>query len=423
MKNNENKNIELSDIANLESTKLISKIKDELFTSIKSLEIPVDSKVIDRLTYLLDTYKTSNGSIYYKDVIGNDTYIITDNNVLFRVDNNEKAILDIVDYLSNMSNSERNNMFLSFYKDTARIVNSYDTDNINKIHRVLSRLFSSDTYYGPKTKYIDLYRDTNYGAKQDIISYYLKDSSLKERLVKLVKSIYPGMDDINANRLLRHMEVTPTTDEGMCSYSVIANMIYEKYYGNSEAFLNDFGYEMSINSKLNSGELMTDMYAYCNKGVLVNDNIVSKTNEGQVSLSDRLVSSMWNKLFNTNLINNFFKSKNINLEVSEEVLFDYYNINGNTNSLSKNLFDGIISNIVKSLEQGKHVAIALSDFDIIVDGFEERINNNHVMSIASVLDNGLLEVDSWGKKCYIDLKNVTKSASQITISELSLNEK
>ena len=417
------KNIELSDIANLDSTKLISKIKDELFTSIKSLEIPVDSKVIDRLTYLLDTYKTSNGSIYYKDVIGNDTYIITDNNVLFRVDNNEKAILDIVDYLSNMSNSERNNMFLSFYKDTARIVNSYDTDNINKIHRVLSRLFSSDTYYEHKTKYIDLYRDTNYGAKQDIISYYLKDSSLKERLVKLVKSIYPGMDDINANRLLRHMEVTPTTDEGMCSYSVIANMIYEKYYGNSEAFLNYFGYEMSINSKLNSGELMTDMYAYCNKGVLVNDNIVSKTNEGQVSLSDRLVSSMWNKLFNTDLINSFFKSKNINLEVSEEVLFDYYNIDGNTSSLSKNLFDGIISNIVKSLEQGKHVAIALSDFDIIVDGFEERINNNHVMSIASVLDNGLLEVDSWGKKCYIDLKNVTKSASQITISELSLNEK
>ena len=417
------KNIELSDIANLDSTKPISKIKDELFASIKSLEIPVDSKVIDRLTYLLDTYKTSNGSIYYKDVIGNDTYIITDNNVLFRVDNNEKSILDIVDYLSNMSNSERNNMFLSFYKDTARIVNSYDTDNINKIHRVLSRLFSSDTYYEHKTKYIDLYRDTNYGAKQDIISYYLKDSSLKERLVKLVKSIYPGMDDINANRLLRHMEVTPTTDEGMCSYSVIANMIYEKYYGNSEAFLNDFGYEMSINSKLNSGELMTDMYAYCNKGVLVNDNIVSKTNEGQVSLSDRKVSSMWNKLFNTNLINSFFKSKNINLEVSEEVLFDYYNINGNTNSLSKNLFDGIISNIVKSLEQGKHVAIALSDFDIIVDGFEERINNNHVMSIASVLDNGLLEVDSWGKKCYIDLKNVTKSASQITISELSLNEK
>ena len=417
------KNIELSDIANLDSTKPISKIKDELFTSIKSLEIPVDSKVIDRLTYLLDTYKTSNGSIYYKDVIGNDTYIITDNNVLFRVDNNEKGILDIVDYLSNMSNSERNNMFLSFYKDTARIVNSYDTDNINKIHRVLSRLFSSDTYYEHKTKYIDLYRDTNYGAKQDIISYYLKDSSLKERLVKLVKSIYPGMDDINANRLLRHMEVTPTTDEGMCSYSVIANMIYEKYYGNSEAFLNDFGYEMSINSKLNSGELMTDMYAYCNKEVLVNDNIVSKTNEGQVSLSDRKVSSMWNKLFNTNLINSFFKSKNINLEVSEEVLFDYYNINGNTNSLSKNLFDGIISNIVKSLEQGKHVAIALSDFDIIVDGFEERINNSHVMSIVSVLDNGLLEVDSWGKKCYIDLKNVTKSASQITISELSLNEK
>ena len=417
------KNIELSDIANLDSTKPISKIKDELFTSIKSLEIPVDSKVIDRLTYLLDTYKTSNGSIYYKDVIGNDTYIITDNNVLFRVDNNEKSILDIVDYLSNMSNSERNNMFLSFYKDTARIVNSYDTDNINKINRVLSRLFSSDTYYEHKTKYIDLYRDTNYGAKQDIISYYLKDSSLKERLVKLVKSIYPGMDDINANRLLRHMEVTPTTDEGMCSYSVIANMIYEKYYGNSEAFLNDFGYEMSINSKLNSGELMTDMYAYCNKGVLVNDDIVSKTNEGQVSLSDRKVSSMWNKLFNTDLINSFFKSKNINLEVSEEVLFDYYNIDGNTSSLSKNLFDGIISNIVKSLEQGKHVAIALSDFDIIVDGFEERINNNHVMSIVSVLDNGLLEVDSWGKKCYIDLKNVTKSASQITISELSLNEK
>ena len=417
------KNIELSDIANLDSTKPISKIKDELFSSIKSLDMPVDSKVIDRLTYLLDTYKTSNGSIYYKDVIGNDTYIITDNNVLFRVDNNENSILDVVDYLSNMSNSERNNMFLSFYKDTARVVNSYDTDNINKIHRVLSRLFSSDTYYGHKTKYIDLYSDNNYGSKQDIIPYYLKDSSLKERLVKLVKSIYPGMDDINANRLLRHMEVTPTTDEGMCSYSVIANMIYEKYYGNSKAFLRDFNYEMDINSKLNSGELMTDMYAYCNKGVLVNDNIVSKTNEEQVSLSDRKVSSMWNKLFNTDLINNFFKSKNINLEVNEEVLFDYYNINGNTNSLSKNLFDGIISNIVKSLEQGKHVAIELSDFDIIVDGFEERINNNHVMSIVSVLDNGLLEVDSWGKKCYIDLKNVTKSARQITISELSLNEK
>ena len=417
------KNIELSDIANLDSTKPISKIKDELFEAIKSLETPIDSKVIDRLTYLLDTYKTSNGSIYYKDVIGNDTYIITDNNVLFRVDNNENSILDVVDYLSNMSNSERNNMFLSFYKDTARIVNSYDSDNINKIHRVLSRLFSSDTYYEHKTKYIDLYSDNNYGSKQDIIPYYLKDSSLKERLVKLVKSIYPGMDDINANRLLRHMEVTPTTDEGMCSYSVIANMIYEKYYGNSKAFLRDFNYEMDINSKLNSGELMADMYAYCNKGVLVNDNIVSKTNEEQVSLCDRLVSSMWNKLFNTDLINNFFKSKNINLEVSEEVLFDYYNINGNTNSLSKNLFDGIISNIVKSLEQGKHVAIALSDFDIVVDGFEERISNNHVMSIVSVLDNGLLEVDSWGKKCYIDLKNITKSARQITISELSLNEK
>ena len=417
------KNIELSDIANLDSTKPISKIKDELFEAIKSLDMPVDSKVIDRLTYLLDTYKTSNGSIYYKDVIGNDTYIITDNNVLFRVDNNENSILDVVDYLSNMSNSERNNMFLSFYKDTARIVNSYGSDNINKIHRVLSRLFSSDTYYEHKTKYIDLYSDNNYGSKQDIIPYYLKDSSLKERLVKLVKSIYPGMDDINANRLLRHMEVTPTTDEGMCSYSVIANMIYEKYYGNSKAFLRDFNYEMDINSKLNSGELMTDMYAYCNKGVLVNDNIVSKTNEEQVSLSDRKVSSMWNKLFNTDLINSFFKSKNINLEVSEEVLFDYYNIDGNTNSLSKNLFDGIISNIVKSLEQGKHVAIALSDFDIVVDGFEERISNNHVMSIVSVLDNGLLEVDSWGKKCYIDLKNITKSARQITISELSLNEK
>ena len=417
------KNIELSDIANLDSTKPISKIKDELFASIKSLETPIDSEVIDRLTYLLDTYKTSNGSIYYKDVIGNDTYIITDNNVLFRLDNNENSILDVVDYLSNMSNSERNNMFLSFYKDTARIVNSYDSDNINRIHRVLSRLFSGDTYYGHKTKYIDLYSDNNYGSKQDIIPYYLKDSSLKERLVKLVKSIYPGMDDINANRLLRHMEVTPTTDEGMCSYSVIANMIYEKYYGNSEAFLRDFSYEMDINSKLNSGELMADMYAYCNRGVLVNDNIVSTTNEEQVSLCDRKVSSMWNKLFNTDLINNFFKSKNINLEVSEEVLFDYYNIDGNTNPLSKNLFDGIISNIVKSLEQGKHVAIALSDFDIVVDGFEERISNNHVMSITSVLDTGLLEVDSWGKKCYIDLKNVTKSARQITISELSLNEK
>ena len=417
------KNIELSDIANLDSTKPISKIKDELFETIKSLDTPIDSEVIDRLTYLLDTYKTSNGSIYYKDVIGNDTYIITDNNVLFRVDNNENNILDVVDYLSNMSNSERNNMFLSFYKDTARIVNSYDSDNINRIHRVLSRLFSGDTYYGHKTKYIDLYSDNNYGSKQDIIPYYLKDSSLKERLVKLVKSIYPGMDDINANRLLRHMEVTPTTDEGMCSYSVIANMIYEKYYGNSEAFLRDFNYEMSINSKLNSGELMADMYAYCNRGVLVNDNIVSTTNEEQVSLCDRKVSSMWNKLFNTDLINSFFKSKNINLEVSEEVLFDYYNIDGNTNPLSKNLFDGIISNIVKSLEQGKHVAIALSDFDIVVDGFEERISNNHVMSITSVLDTGLLEVDSWGKKCYIDLKNVTKSARQITISELSLNEK
>ena len=126
---------------------------------------------------------------------------------------------------------------------------------------------------------------------------------------------------------------------------------------------------------------------------------------------------------NSKIIRDIVKDKNINLEVSEEILFDYYNIDGNTSSLSKNLFDGIISNIVKSLEQGKHVAIALSDFDIIVDGFEERINNSHVMSIVSVLDNGLLEVDSWGKKCYIDLKNVTKSASQITISELSLNEK
>ena len=420
------KNINIFDIINFDDTKSISKIKDEIFKFTASLEqqgVFIDSNIIDNLTYILDSYKTNNGSIYYKDVIGSDTYIISDNEVSFKVDNNENIILDVIDYLDKISNNERNNMFLSFYKNTARKINSYDKNYVDLMHKVLSRLDTNKTFSQYKTKYIDLYKDNNFGVKQDIIPKYLKDNNLKDRLINLVKKMYPNMDSININRLLRHMEVTQVTDEGMCSYAVVANMIYEKYYNKSNEFLIDFNYPMYINSALNSGELMTDLYAFSNNNILINDNIVSKTNDGQVSLSDRKISSMWNNLFNTTLINKYFNYKNINLELKEDILFDYYNYTNNENQLSTNLFDGIVSNITKSLESGKHIAIALENFDIVVDGFEQKINNSHVMSVVNILDNGILEVDSWGKKCYIDLKNATKSATQITISELSLNEK
>ena len=127
--------------------------------------------------------------------------------------------------------------------------------------------FYKEYHYNVNGKEIDERKMADY-IKRGVVN--LNDPNVRKigtqeysRLKNILKD--QGYSSVQASEIMRGLD-----NEGACSYAAVANGIFNEYRGNPEAFKNTFGFDMIIKdektgaAKLNSGELLLDLYTFAN---------------------------------------------------------------------------------------------------------------------------------------------------------------
>ena len=251
------------------------------------------------------------------------------------------------------------------------------------------------------------------------------------------------------------MVMSGVDQAGACSYADVCNGIFAQYANDPAAFKSTFGYDMYIvdengNTILNSGELLLDLYTYCNLfenggslfirrsdgSIIANPNSISTDSD---AFNRSLINSN-NQTYMSNssgsrsyLIEKFLQSKNPNIRVSANNILTA-NLNSNT-PLSTTQMGSVIGQVDACLRQGKNVSIGISQSEenpIRMERLDDNGNvvgvtttldwsegGGHVMYITGLTENGFV-VSSWGKKYLIPYSDV-QNGSATTIFTWNIN--
>lgn len=298
-----------------------------------------------------------------------------------------------------------------------------------------------DRITGEEYSYYDVKRMERYSdARLNNIDKYCTEEYAKLK-TKLINNGYSKRDAA--------IIINGVDSIGACSYASAANEIFNAYKYNPEKFYKDFGFSMYIqrNGKttLNSSELILDMYITVNDtkygGKLISNNKVIDITD-DVDLYNRNTMNSKNQQYlatmtkgrNEEAINNYLKSKKINLRYKSEILFsrDFLGTHGYTGEYSYDDVIEIARKVQAEIDANKNIsmAIANNDFSEIrmiplddksayqsTDNWNE--GGSHSIFVTAATKDGYI-VSSWGGRYLIPYEDLTDGASyNITISEIT----
>ncbi len=322
------------------------------------------------------------------------------------------------------------------YAEEVRLKNEKGiNDLINKISSHNGKLDFSD--YEMIVEYLAEYVNGDKNALQSIINQTFKrvEESEYNRLMDILKS-YGITDVLEARKVLDCLDTT-----GMCSYADIANIFFDYYKNNPEQFKTDFGYSMTTlinnNTRLNSSELLLEMYMYFNSNLFKDDNyffefdgekfnLIEKfKNSEKIDTSRQVCLSTIIDGILANAINQFLKYKNIPIEF-ETTPYEY------KGKMAKNR-EEIITKIANSLENGNVVSLAIlstSKTVNFINNSGEIFQNTKIWSeggghavFVTGLDSNYIYVSTWGYEAKIPIEDLVGNHFIINVSSLKYHSK
>lgn len=231
---------------------------------------------------------------------------------------------------------------------------------------------------------------------------------------------------------------------GACSYAATANEIFASYMGKEQQFFNDFGFSMYVvengKKRLNSMELLTDMYIYQNMQEN-GGNLLIRTLDGKTVINPSSISSISDAGGRYNLsgkeqqymsgsygkradkISNYLKSKNVSLNYNSRIIQN----NRNYGTVDIGKFQNLI---IDEINNGNYLTLGVYNkrneinFYNMSGGmntstFTWNEGGGHAVFITGINDNGVL-VSSWGEKYlipYSDLRDGSFVLNSINISK------
>lgn len=276
----------------------------------------------------------------------------------------------------------------------------------------------------PKTKYenakqIESYFDQfptegRYGCNQDLPRIMVeRDVPRVKELVKIVQSQISDITYDDAVKLISNLN----DSSGICDYASIVNTIinmfkdkpdvFERHTGYSLTYVNDYGLTLPSDDLI-----LLDLICFINKETLTDD-----------SNNYRLTSSNKQYLLTNNdetqgIISKWLKSKNFDLNMQREAIYNNYGVlpwqkgldiplNELNNYLIQNIenaleHDSVILEVDPSRQQTQAKVLYLYD----AEGQFHVLDGKHSMTVLGIQDDTHLIVDSWGKKCIVDINEL-----------------
>lgn len=250
----------------------------------------------------------------------------------------------------------------------------------------------------------------------------------KKRTKSILVQEY-GFSAKNAEIIISQMDST-----GVCSYADKANTIFAHYIDKPGAFKQDFGFDMYITlpdgkKVLNKGQLIADMYVYCNSirngGNLFDHDIntgkytiASTDQNGNLNTKNqRTVDDQWG----LDLFNSFLKSHNSSLSYNSNYIIDTCSGETFDKSGIGKLSSDIQNNLINGNTLSLYVNVSKDDplETVAVDtGLVHEIQGPHIIFITDVDDKGIY-VCNWGRKMYITYESLQGINFYITSSEIT----
>lgn len=235
-----------------------------------------------------------------------------------------------------------------------------------------------------------------------------------KEITKLVnKLILNGFDEISAKKIISLLDSV-----GVCTYTVIGNMILSSFKDYPVLFKKNFGFNMfNNNGEFNERELLLDMFIEMNKtslgGKIIDD---SKKNHLKLLTYDlNKMIFLGNSLepINKEVVSKYLKQKNIEIDIQ--------NI-----SDKKHEYE-IFEEIVDALNSNRLVSFncdstTVNAYDLRNGSVSLNKGEAHAMFVTGI-DNRNLYLSSWGKKYFIKLREIKPKRSSIGTAKLDYSKK
>ena len=377
---------------------------------------------------------------YYDEINGRSDYLMqfsNGNDTYFGADQNagEKHLYsylwDEINYrsLGQFLNEER---LMTFLTETKGMSEVEAEQNIFELENKVSNefLYSSD---------VDLLKE--YIASLDIYSIEEKNEFLtnifpvseKTRLIAELEK-FGVTSEYDAQRIMSCVNST-----GACSYAAVANVILMQFSNNPSKFEETFGYPMYVKingeTRLNSSELILDMYTYLNSDKC-GGSLFKYNQNGELEINGDLDTSNQKYLsksfsgVDTKLVNQFLSSKSREVTLIKKKTIPFsHNSSVTTNPTEANVLN-IRNDINKWLLDGGEVDLGIyktsKDIRLLVADNPDIVyiststwdeGGGHAVAITGVNEIGY-EVSSWGQKLIIPFEDLIDNDFTINFVKL-----
>lgn len=281
-----------------------------------------------------------------------------------------------------------NTILLTYKKAEQVITGSYLVKTINSNglpeETINSEVFDSEGGYGG-----------NQGAPANLDS----DSEEWKELAEIVRTYYPDKTDDEIRKYLEKMNA-----EG-CGYVALINTILAAYEGREAEFERTFGFPMYRDGDLNFNALLVDFYSSRD-----NHNMDAKGNDVFNKYED--YDGFWKEgLKPWYDPDNDTTGWGSTPESREYRLQTYLESKGVTVYVERT---NVTPENFAEISKDSYVEIRLSEFTLYDEsGFGKHYDSGHAMIITGTTEDGRYIVSSWGKKYYLDPKDV-KSNKEIS---------
>ena len=229
--------------------------------------------------------------------------------------------------------------------------------------------------------------DGAYGGNQGSPMWEFGFWSEKKELYDIVRKYYPDMTDQEIKDYLKKLN-----NEG-CGYVAMINTIFAYYEGREEEFEKDFGFPMYHDGDLNYDKLLVDFYA-------MTDNHHADSEGKDYIATDEDKSATVGAGTNFQVLEyrmqKYLEEKNAGITL-EQTLYGPNEIT--------------VENYMEYAEKGQVViAFYYGNLQNEDGSVAQYIDGGHGMTVTGVTSDGRFIVSSWGKKYYIDPKEIITKA-------------
>lgn len=261
-----------------------------------------------------------------------------------------------------------------------------------------------------------------FSQKLDVLDSIFK---IKEEMPEYIRQknilINKGLSEVDAIKVLDSMNDSLFGIEN-CTYASTANALFSQFDGNEKAFKETFGFDMYVDidgkKRLNSNELILDMYLFNNSNVngskYYPGELFNIAEDGKFSVTD--ITARRVRSNNNDILINYLSNKGISIDnisctnemhafdgpVNKEIFLKETNID---------LDSGTSYKLDLTCKKGNQFGIN----EVPIQYFDENgtllctlENNGHSVFITDVLDDGI-QVSSWGKKCFIPYTSISNN--------------